>query len=62
MKEIKITQLRLSTGQSYEQRKISKLMGYIRDKMDQGFTGEIKINFHNGNFSTKLGVKVSEKL
>jgi hypothetical protein len=62
VKEIKITQLRVSTGPSYDQRKMSKLIRFISNKMNDGFTGELKINFHKGNFSTKVCVKEHEEL
>lgn len=48
-----------STGQSY---RYESLLKFLLKKSEEQFTGEVKLNFHKGNFSKRLSVKVTKEI
>jgi len=42
--------------------KYKKLLKFLDELSENDFTGEIKINYHKGNFSKRLCVKVSKEI
>ncbi len=42
--------------------KYKKLFNFFEKLSGEGFTGEIKINYHKGNFSKKLSVKHTKEI
>jgi hypothetical protein len=51
-----------STGNSYEQEKMVSAITIIKKFIDDKMTGKIIFSFHNGNFSNKFAVEISEDL
>ena len=62
LKELKIQKVNILTGRSYESTKINRLIRFIGKKVNSKFTGELIINFHEGNFSTRLSVKETKDI
>ena len=48
-----------STGQSY---RYESLLKFLLKLSEEQFTGELKLNFHKGNFSKRLSVKVTKEI
>ena len=54
--------LKSQTGNSYEQEKMLSAITVIKKFIDDKMTGKIVFSFHNGNFSNKFSVEISEDL